>query len=690
MLNDLLLLLNSLESHGIAVHPVHPDVKSMKAGPLLRLRLDERGKIVDVEMDGSVDRWTIRDGQQHGFPAVALPKSGLLRLDAADRARINAEWKVAKTEAQRLAVLSQLLQSGVFDDRLDTTWPGDALCGKVRERLELLQTLAADPATASVPATFERFLAAERLLRDLYEVISEEMDGAASDLMGIFFQIMTEGSTLLIDVDMDQFGMASPRFTRNATDARQRWAVSAVLASATGAEAQRGNCALTGRDAVLQYGPFAQPKLPGVGQTYPFSRNSDTPAMARYGHRGSASFPIDASLAAKIAGGLEYLTHSGRRGKSWETIPREHGTDVDLLIASIASIPDLEVAEFLSRNPEEDRADPEDGYIELTSRVIDQLGGDASSPGLAEHIDMLVLRKVDLGNHKVIYHRRMSTADLARAADEWQRANANLPDWFGFPVPVGLGSMEMLRPKPMSPLSIVRISKKRYGEGGAAPVKVGGVSASLAFQCFLRESDARTIARTMLAPIVSQYQPLLVALAAAKKRGATTLKALDPKLALRWDALRAVSWMGILLHQIGRVREDYMSDAAFLLGRLLSAADTMHIRYCYAERKGEIPRDLLGGSLLSMAGKDPMRALGLLQARWHPYWTSGRRSAALTSELKDMASQMVGKIDELEKPVDDRFRAELLLGYLSGVPVKNQSDLAAESPMEIIDGGDDE
>jgi hypothetical protein len=305
-------------------------------------------------------------------------------------------------------------------------------------------------------------------------------------------------------------------------------------------------------------------------------------------------------------------------------------------------------------------------------------------------VDILVLRKVDLGNHKVIYHRRTSAADLAGAADRWQRANANLPDWLGFPIPVGPSSMEMLRPKSMSPLSIGRISKKHYGPGRYVPTKVSGISASMAFQCFLGEGDNRTLARMMLAPIVSQYQPLLTGLATAEKRGTDVLKALDPKLALRWDALRAVSWMGILLYQLGRVREDYMSDAAFLLGRLLSAADTMHIRYCYAARNGEIPRDLLGGSLLSMAGKDPMRALGLLQARWQPYWNWGRSSGALTSELKLAASQMVGKIDELAKPVDDRFRAELLLGFLVGLPAKEQPGPVAESPKAGTDGEDDE
>ena len=48
-----------------------------------------------------------------------------------------------------------------------------------------------------------------------------------------------------------------------------------------------------------------------------------------------------------------------------------------------------------------------------------------------------------------------------------------------------------------------------------------------------------------------------------------------------------------------------MSDTAFLLGRLLALADTLHKEYCRRFRKGDVPLQLLGNALIPVAAANP-------------------------------------------------------------------------------------
>lgn len=141
-----------------------------------------------------------------------------------------------------------------------------------------------------------------------------------------------------------------------------------------------------------------------------------------------------------------------------------------------------------------------------------------------------------------------------------------------------------------------------------------------------------------------------------------------------------------------------MDDAGFKLGQLLSAADAVHMGYCADVRSGDMPPTLVGNSVFAIAGRNPERALGVLQTRWKPYhaWATragrarsgtpdkgdargwavlravsqARHAAELCAELHPVLAQMtVGG-----SAPDDAFRAELLLGYLAGLKPKLKPD----------------
>jgi hypothetical protein len=153
-----------------------------------------------------------------------------------------------------------------------------------------------------------------------------------------------------------------------------------------------------------------------------------------------------------------------------------------------------------------------------------------------------------------------------------------------------------------------------------------------------------------------------------------------------------------------------MSDAAFRLGQLLAAADTVHIGYCLDVRKGSIPPTLLGNSLLGAAGANPYKALDLLLRRWPPYAAWAKHSAAILEkakraekndafvmraaiydapELGRAAIELRERLGAASEVVDEKFRAELLLGYMAGFrprPKKDGEATGLEEPTDTFRG----
>src|SRR5208283_2995413 len=112
--------------------------------------------------------------------------------------------------------------------------------------------------------------------------------------------------------------VAESDFDRDAGDPRQTEYVSAALSAAS--DDAEGQCALTGKLARLHSGNFPQPNLPGLGQTYVFSRNKDIPSLSRYGRTADASFPIDSGLVRRLAGAVATLTNKDAEGRTWRLI----------------------------------------------------------------------------------------------------------------------------------------------------------------------------------------------------------------------------------------------------------------------------------------------------------------------------------------------------------------------------------
>lgn len=698
MLNDLALIERLMRRDGIDLVDRHPDVKDMAKGEALRVRLDAQGRIDELDIvaqAGAGATWTLRDGQHNGFPGLKTRK-GLLDIPKPDLAAHATIWKTA-TGAAQLAELQRLVATFPLDPAVGN-WPEPGHRRRIAERAVSLAALADDPDAASVAAVGGRFLAALDRTPSFAQELAEKLVAYAANRGGAWVAMarstLIEPVALLIDV-------AANEFARDAGDPRQIGPVSAALA-ATAGQGRAGRCALTGRDARLHEGNFPQPNLPGLGQTYLFSRNADIPSLTRYGQTSNASYSIDAALARRLAGAVSVLTDQERQGRTWRLIPAETGDKPDLLITSANladALADDETPAALAQ------------WEELGRQLQTQLDGAAGETGLLEDVIVLVLRTVDPANRKAIYQRRSTSRGIFDAWRVWRLACGNTPDWLMLRTPVK-GERQLLArtpPKQLAPLSLTPMSAVLYANGGRRRIPLAGVAASEAFALFFGEGESRKRAGRVLRLLVQRHGALLAGLAQARAVGVDALKTFDPKADLRPAALRSAAWIGALLHRLGREKETYMSDVAFRLGQLLSVVDRIHVGYCADMRGGATPPVLIGAAVFGVAGDDPMRALAMLQQRIKPYlaWLGSgsmsrireradglerkgerpraiamRAALSLPHRARELLEGLSGELrleDARRAKNGDAFRAELLLGYLAGLKPapKKTTDAAA-------------
>ena len=150
-----------------------------------------------------------------------------------------------------------------------------------------------------------------------------------------------------------------------------------------------------------------------------------------------------------------------------------------------------------------------------------------------------------------------------------------------------------------------------------------------------------------------------------------------------------------------------MQETAFKLGQLLAAADMVHTGYCADVRGGDVPPSLLGNQVFTMAQAGPAKALATLCRRWKPYdgWAKkadrdrARLDAMVASKNPDdqrrgwdikkalRHAREMKPLAELLAPalagctVDDAFRAELLLGYIAGLPKAQREDVRGDDQV---------
>jgi len=720
MLNELLIIERGAHQAGLKLIQRHPDIKDAGKKPTLRVRLGASGEVVGIDpVPRETPLWTFGRGNKLRFPFVQPPVPLLRRATASDDLTILTKLR----GHQWRDCLLKLCRASDFNDSVLAHWPGirgkngrwtqrpEQYLDALRARAEQLQGLVSTDGE-SVLAVIDRFVAAcgatdncgvDLLRRVVERLINVLEQSPTDDWLSLAESLLLRGGAALY------FDVPTEEFARSAGDPRQVAAVTQALEATCSPDADQGICSLSGEPTVLVKDTFPELVLP-IGKTILFSRFDAIPSNGRYGRFGADSFAVAQQVADRLAAGLRCLTVREKAGITWRMIPREATKKRDLLLAFVEEVPDAPAAGALA-DDEGDLSEesPHTGlqddsvaaFEKRTQRLVGAVRARVSADFRNTPVRLIVFRKVDPANTKAVYAGVPTVGELYNAAMGWVAGEQNVPPWLTLPV---LRKGET-KPRPMSPphvapLGVIAFSKAFFIRGGKQRKEVLGFPAAEALDLFLdrvgKSGDPTWQRITRLMHLVLARRSTIVSSTAhAMRRGFDFAKEFD-----RREVLRTITLLGVLLHKLGRSKENYMNDVAFKLGQLLAAADVVHAGYCADVRGGDVPPSLLGNQVFTIAQTAPTKALAMLCRRWKPYdgWAKKadrerRRTDTLIASKKPSEKQRERDIKEALRcaremrpladalapaldgcAVDDTFRAELLLGYIAGLPKAQRDD----------------
>jgi hypothetical protein len=652
MLNELYTLHRSLTLFRVPVEQSHPWVKRLGRKGLLIAGLDVSGLVTAIEYldkQEAVSLFKIQENNHSNFPQAnwTAPLWQLNRESPEFQ-----EWQACPAkDVRRRAEL------------LRTACAGAAVAEGQDHALSRLRNFCRDlaPRFADRESEFAAFffliertlapkVSTEEWVQSLSDAALHAAEGGAAPLLDAVEALLAgeDKVPILFDLaDCTRFPcrVASPRM--GGYFSRQ---LNATEVEGTAA----GICALSGVEMPLETDKMPSPRLPVLGDTVLMSMNPDTPCQMRYQKTGTDIFPLGRKTARALDSALKELTGAGREGKNWKRIPAStKKKKSNLLIVYLESAPlfDAAIAEMFTGSDES-----ESRYSALCAEVCDALKGRAATDSPLLHL--FVLSKIDPGRVQVELSEAFTAEQVIAGGWEWEQGARNRP---ALPL-----KDDDLVP---SPAEVMRCLQMMWERGGASFSDAPGCRLADVYDVRIAgRQGAAVAAATLLRMTLQRTSDLLMAVGHALHRGGKEAWKNISRQAGKNPAI-AASLLGITLIKMGHRKEDYMQNAAFLVGRFLSLADTLHAEYCKGVRKGDTPPQLLGNALIPTAISDPNRGLARMLDRIRVYqaW-AGKKGSGLArwscGEIGKIANELAGELTP-GKRFDDAERAQLLLGYLA-------------------------
>ncbi|MEK7474354.1 MAG: hypothetical protein AAB152_01865 [Candidatus Coatesbacteria bacterium] len=643
MLNELRILAESLKSAGIKPPARHENLKALRKGSVFILRIGRNGLVTECEecpFDPNQDPlWTIDSGNN----GVSFPGFNLA---------LNPSPETMRFLAGCLRDLpKQLVKTGLAKDCSSDFLP-------MRSILERC---------AQSDASIEGFLKSSRTA--LEALLNS---GRMSKLGSRIFEKAKKDreAKLTVILDSDQIGNAHPVASQGTEQFINKWLLDhrpTFTAGGKGAAPSKSQ-----RDAYGETGrikkAFPTARLPQIGETVLYSMSSESPCQERYGQSESDSFPVTEGLTDSMREALEFVVHRSREGRTWARIPPSGGDTGkdDLLIAYLSCRPDNQgvLANLLGF----DSTDADYGlnfWEQASASVIQALRGIPSGPS-ADDIHVLVLSEVDRGRKRVVLARSISAMTIQQCVLDWNRDAGNTPDVRILSPKKEVG---LVAPRPPFPGEILRCLRRTWLRQAQRPTDAAVTPGCRLAQVYAVFLDRDKVEATRLLELsLLRCSGLLMTLGELQARSEQARACPNA----RRDVLVVLPTLGILLNMTGRKKEVYMSESAFLLGRLFSLLDGLHAIYCKDIRKGHMPGRLLGNSLLATALEQPVTALDVCSQRMLPYqaWaatTTSTDHAGLARWHLGQMQQIAEAIHKhgLPQSTTPQDRAEMMLGYLA-------------------------
>jgi hypothetical protein len=300
----------------------------------------------------------------------------------------------------------------------------------------------------------------------------------------------------------------------------------------------------------------------------------------------------------------------------------------------------------------------------------------AANPNL--NVRLLSFCPIDKAKKQISLNRCLRVRDVIHAARTWETGARNAPEvsvWFYDKNSKQSVFRSHTAPCPLDLSSVVNRVWSADAKSGFSGSYQRAFSVADAYDVFLADSPlAKQKAQAALGLLVRRMSTVLTALGAAK----TTRQWTGLSDAVRWQAVKAIALLGILLYQLGHLKKDFMQEPITQVGRLLALADSLHQQYCKHVRKGESPSQLIGNALFNTALDQPVFALARLAERLTPYQAWARTFHSNESDAGvGLVKYFLGEIgactaairlEEVPQRMSDADKAKLLLGYLADHP----------------------
>lgn len=417
-----------------------------------------------------------------------------------------------------------------------------------------------------------------------------------------------------------------------------------------------------------------------LGKVIMRAMNRESPCQTRYGMIDAASFPAGNKVRKEMKKALEWLSDPVRQGKTWCDISnnivdlskKQNRNRRIVLFSYPTEMPELapELAGLFGGT--DNNATDYEGirFSAIAERVTSTLQGIAKGRPDVE-VRIFVLAKMDKARTKVLVSKGYTAEHTVRSAEQWQSGCRNITNikirQFENSTSVW---KECLIPFPAEVVWCLNTAWRRQGTYAE---RVHGFSIGDALCLLLDEGEeVKRLSTRAIDTLTRNCSQLILAIG---KEAAEERVFKIPKKYAKYakQSLLLPSILGLLLYKNGIEKGGFMNSPAYLVGRFLSLADDLHLKYCQHVRKGSIPPQLVGNALMPTALEMPEKALSMLSQRILPYQAWAK---TLSGDEKDVGLvkyflKQIGEVSNqlreegLAPTCSDTDKAQMLLGYLA-------------------------
>lgn len=696
MLNELYQLSRCLKNCQVSAKKIHPWIQPPKKGNGLRVILDESAHVKKVEYvsaENMASLWNIKQSNHKMFPIVNL-KTPLWNVQEPSEIAQLLEFRKKETPvANSIARIVEILQHANFGfgkkakDLLNKVYlfPQETL-SSLSEQIE---EFAAFDGLMHVCLQLHDEDLINQLIREFSDKFIEALQQGRIDDVSIMHSVFfgkwqekdkrfgEDSITVIFDVDEDDLPVDCVRM---ASIEMKNYINQCLFATQRTSDSELFD-AKEKTDAFGVAGTLAekhpQPNLPILGPSYLMSMNKDTPCHSRYGHIGSAIFPISEEITNAASDAVQHLTKIENKGKTWDKVPCGKVGENDLLLAYLENMPDSDAYVASTLGTGDEGKDFEDYAKTACEMLYLKLPNQETS-----YIRLLLLQSVSKGQRAVRFETGFTIKELDEAVNFWCAAASNVPP-FSLPLMMKDGSIQITKPAAPYLGSIFQALQFQWLNSGANRKDIKGGRLGDMYQLFLHPTQR-----------CAAYFLELVLHRSAVFWVRFKYEYAQPKRLRIWKdkefeeykriILNSVAFTGLLLKILGREKEEYMKSSGYYVGRLLNLADLLHEQYCiHVRNKGDktkgLPPQLIGSALMHNAIDNPVQALVRLEQRLLVYRDWARKEQGEHIGLAKWAMRQMGEISqslaELDLPnrTNDTMKAEILLGYLAKPETTKQS-----------------